>query len=97
MMVSNTQWSVISDQALHFRSWCDEFVVYNSLSGDTHLLGATAAHVLLRLQQSPSDVAMLATSIAPLLQTEMNDEWLFQIGQILADLDKLSLIEQSRP
>jgi len=89
------QWRVISDSALHFRSWNDEFVVYNSLSGDTHLLGAIAAQVLLRLQQTPSDVITLAVSLAPLMQAEMDEEFSLQIEHVLADLDKLALIERS--
>lgn len=86
---------MISDSALHFRSWNDEFVVYNSLSGDTHLLGATAAQVLLKLQQTPSDVIALAASLAPLMQAEMDEEFSLQIEDLLADLDKLALIERS--
>lgn len=88
-------WRLIPDHALHFRSWNDEFVVYNSLSGDTHLLDATAAHALLKLQQAPSDAITLAASLAPLMQAEMDDEFAFQIDQLLADLDKLALIERS--
>lgn len=87
-------WRLISDHALHFRSWNDEFVVYNSLSGDTHLLGATAAHALLELRKAPSDAVALAASLAPLMQAEMNNELVFQIDQLLADLDKLALIER---
>lgn len=94
-MVPDRQWKVVSDQALHFRSWNKEFVVYNSLSGDTHLLDETAAHILLELQKAPADVVMLAASVASILQIEMSDEWVSQIRQILADLDGLSLIEQS--
>ena len=94
-MVPDRQWKVVSDQALHFRCWNKELVVYNSLSGDTHLLDETAAHILLELQKAPADVVMLATSAAFSLQVEMSDEWISQTEQILADLDKLSLIEQS--
>ena len=88
-------WRVISEHALHFCSWGDEFIVYNSLSGDTHLLGLTAAHVLLTLQQTPSDVTKLAESLAPMLQTKMDDELVFQIDHLLAELDTLALIERT--
>jgi PqqD family protein of HPr-rel-A system len=89
------QWRVISDSALHFRFWEDEFVVYNSLSGDTHLLGTTAAQILLKLQQAPSNATSLSESLAPLLHAEMDDELVIQIEQILADLDTLALIERT--
>lgn len=88
-------WQVVSADALHIRSWNDEFVVYNSLSGNTHLLGSSAAHVLLTLQQTTSNALTLAASLAPLMQAEMDDEFVSQIEQILADLGKLALIERS--
>jgi len=88
-------WRVISEHALHFCSWDDEFIVYNSLSGDTHLLGSTAANVLLKLQQIPSDAITLAESLAPMLQAKMDDELVFQIDHLLAELNTLALIERT--
>lgn len=95
MADSNVKWRLISDQALQFRSWDDEFIIYNSLSGDTHLLGSAAAHILLKLQQAPSNATALTESLAPLLHAEMDDEFVSQIEHILADLDKLALIERT--
>ena len=89
------KWRLISDQALHFRSWEDEFVVYNSLSGDTHLLGSTAARILLKLQQAPSNSTTLAESLAPPLHAERDEEFAAQVEHILADLDTLALIERT--
>jgi PqqD family protein of HPr-rel-A system len=94
-MNSNMKWRLMSDQVLHFRSWDDEFIIYNSLSGDTHLLGSTAAQILLKLQQAPSNATALTESLAPLLHAEMDDELVFQIEHILADLDTLALIERT--
>jgi len=95
MMDSNMKWRLMTDQALQFRCWDDEFVVYNSLSGDTHLLDSTAAQILLKLQQAPSDATSLSESLAPLLHAEMDDELVIQIEQILSDLDTLVLIERT--
>lgn len=88
-------WRAISDSALRFRFWDDEFVVFNSLSGDTHLLGSTAAQILLKVQQAPSNATDLTESLAPHLHAEMDDELVFQIEHILADLDTLALIERT--
>jgi PqqD family protein of HPr-rel-A system len=95
MMDSNIKWRLMSDQALQFRSWDDEFVVFNSLSGDTHLLGSTAAQILLKLQQAPSNTAVLTESLATLLHAEMDNELVIQVEQILVDLDTLALIERT--
>lgn len=95
-MASNIKWRVRSDQALHFRSWGDELIVYNSLSGDTHLLGSVAAQILLRLQHVPSDFKSLAESLTPLLQTEMMGEpFEPQLIDLLADLNALALIDRT--
>lgn len=88
-------WRVISGQALHFRTWEDEFIVYNSLSGDTHLLGPAAAHILSRLQEAPSDAATLAESLTPLLQANFDGELVPEIEHLLADLGSLELIERT--
>jgi PqqD family protein of HPr-rel-A system len=79
-------WQVIPGQCLQFRAWDDEFVLYNDLSGDTHLLGAGAIELLLSLQQTPSDAAALAQALGAAPQAE-------QLAALLADLARLSLIE----
>lgn len=85
----------MSDQTLHLHSWDDEFIVYNNLTGDTHLLGSAAAQVLLKLQEAPSDAITLAQSLDHLLQVEMMDESLApHIENLLADLNALALVEQ---
>ncbi|WP_173062480.1 HPr-rel-A system PqqD family peptide chaperone [Sulfurimicrobium lacus] len=88
-------WRLISGHALHFRSWNDEFVVYNSLSGDTHLLGSAAAHVLLKLQQAPADAAVLAEFLAPALQPGFDGDFVLEIEHLLVDLNRLALVELS--
>jgi PqqD family protein of HPr-rel-A system len=87
-------WRLASAQALHFRSWGDEFVVYNSLSGDTHLLGQVAAHVLTKLQETPLETPILAESLAPLLQNNFDEELVPEVERLLADLVSLELVER---
>lgn len=82
-----------ASSALYLHSWGDEFVVYHSRSGDTHLLGPAAAHILLSLQQAPSNAITLSKSLAPLLGVDTDDEFILQIDKILTDLDMLALIE----
>jgi PqqD family protein of HPr-rel-A system len=87
------KWRVISNEALHFRSWGNEFVVYNSLSGDTHLLGSAAAQLLLNLQAHPSDAASLADSLAPHFDVAPGSDLPLQIDQLLTELNVLGLVE----
>lgn len=89
------QWRIIGDSALQFRSWNDEFVVYNALSGDTHLLEESAAQILLALQRAPSDVLSLAQLLAATWQCEPNDDLLREIEMVLSDMHALSLVERT--
>lgn len=91
-MDSLNHWRLASGQALHFRLWDDEFVVYNDLSGDTHLLDSTAMQILLKLQQAPSNATALRGALAPDLHAQVDDEL---VEHILADLDSLTLIERT--
>lgn len=89
------KWRAISAQQLHFRSWGDEFLVYNGLSGDTHLLGPVAAQVLLRLQEAPLDAAGLIEVLAPLMQTGEDEALMTEVEHLLVDLGSLELIERA--
>lgn len=95
-MPLNPKWQVAAENELLFRSWDDEFVVYNGATGDTHLLGLVAAQVMLKLQQAPADAVKLAEWVAPLLQIEPDDEFVLFIEQILTDFDNLGIIEHTR-
>jgi PqqD family protein of HPr-rel-A system len=86
-------WRVIPGQALQYRVWDDEFVLYNNLSGDTHLLGANAIHVLLAMQHTAADEEALITSLCHSSGAERDEESLDQVAQLLADLQSLALIE----
>ncbi len=57
-------WRVIPGQSLAFREWDGEAVLYNDLSGSTHLLDGGAIEVLQALLPGPADAATLAASLA---------------------------------
>jgi PqqD family protein of HPr-rel-A system len=91
------KWQVIPDQEVNCCSWDDEFVFYNRLSGDTHLLSSTATQILLELRQSPLNVLLLTKALASRLQakTVTHEEFSFQIEHFLNELNTLGLIEFS--
>ena len=93
------KWQIISSdqKALHLNSWDNkEYVVYNSLTGDTHLLNLTAGQLLLKLKQSPADTTTLANLVAPIdqNQTEPAIQHKLEIEHILEELSTLNLIEK---
>lgn len=91
------KWQVIPNQVLNCCLWDDEFVFYNKLSGDTHLLGSMATRILMELRQSPSNVLSLTKILTPCRQAKMvtDEEFSFQIEHFLNELNTLGLIEFS--
>lgn len=57
-------WRVMSGQTLARREWDGEAVLFNDLTGATHLLSSTAVWVLERLQANPLDADALAAALA---------------------------------
>lgn len=88
-------WRLIHGQTLRQRRWGDESVLYNDLSGDTHLLGETAICLLQALQASAHDEATLLASLCAQLQIEADDTAARETAALLASLCALSLIERS--
>lgn len=63
------QWRIVPSQALLHRGWDDACVLYNDLSGDTHLLTGEAMQLLLALRDGDVDAEELA---APELATVLH-------------------------
>lgn len=86
-------WKPRAGQRLRMLSDDEETVVYNDLSGDTHLLSGIAASLLERLRQGPADDDSLAGFLASEwdLDTDMAPAELAR--HLLSELAALSLIE----
>lgn len=88
-------WRITPGQALRFRQFDDEFVLYNDLSGDTHLLGDSAMHLLGELQRGPATRAALMASLAAALECAPGDATLeAELDALLAALAGYFLIGQ---
>lgn len=86
-------WRVVPGQSLAFREWDGEAVLYNDLSGSTHLLDGAAVDVLQALRAGPLDAATLAARLAGCFDTG-NDALLDVIEDMLASLAGLDLVER---
>jgi PqqD family protein of HPr-rel-A system len=80
---------------LHWRSWEDEFVVYSSGSGNTHLLNTVAAKVLQILEREPTNLSELVEKVAATLEIEPSSELFAHLEKSLSDFCRLGLIEQT--
>jgi PqqD family protein of HPr-rel-A system len=82
-------WRLSPGQTLTRHGWDGEYLLYNDLSGDTHLLGELAVELLLILQQGASDEPALAVA----LDLPADPEQHAFLHDMLDELSSLSLID----
>jgi PqqD family protein of HPr-rel-A system len=81
-------WRLTPGQTLTYRGWNDEYVVYNDLSGDTHLFGTDAMALLQQLRTGPADEDALACAL------DVQPDEREGMAVMLIELGALSLIER---
>lgn len=87
-------WQVVPGQSLVFREWEGEAVLYNDVSGSTHLLDGAAIDLLNALRDRPADSAALAAQLAGRFGAAADDaDFLAEIDDMLAALARLELVE----
>ncbi|CAN5867208.1 hypothetical protein BH11PSE12_BH11PSE12_06700 [soil metagenome] len=71
---NHSSWSLTSRGRLHFRSWDDDdiSVVYNELSGDTHLVDALGVDLLQLLSHCAYSIDVMVLKLAEVYA--VNDE-----------------------
>ncbi len=94
-MLNGSMWHITPGQALRFRQFDDEFVLFNDLSGDTHLLGDSAMHLLSVLQHGPAARAALLASLAQALECALDPALEHEGDALLASLASYYLIERA--
>lgn len=87
-MTSLPIWRLAPGQRLQYRCWDGECVLYNDLSGDTHLLDEFALALLEQLEAGPQAAAQLAAVFE--LDAQEADAML---QTVLDDLSALFLVE----
>ena len=85
-------WQLTPGQNLRFRQFDDEFVLFNNLSGDTHLLGASAMQMLAQLQGGACSADCLLDALAAKLECARDSVFDGDVSTVLAQLATLSLI-----
>ena len=88
-----TTWQVSGAGKLHWRCWEGEYVVFNPLSGDTHLLDIVAGGVLMDILDGPSTAGELVGRAGAFLDVEGGEALSSYVKDILQKLDELGLIE----
>ena len=92
-MDCETRWQPLRPQALCWREWDDEFVVFNDDTGSTHHLNALGGEVMLALLRHPDGIAIgdLVRDLEPRFETSGDVELAAEIQHALAQLAKLEI------
>jgi len=94
-MVSDpdVRWHGARYEALTWRDWGGEVVVFNQETGSTHLLGEFAVEVLARLATSSdgATIGALAASLADDPSLAVDHDWTGAINDALLDFARLGL------
>ena len=76
-----------------WRTWGDECAIYNTASGDTHILDLTSGQILKILEEQAADVPNLVEASAAKLRLDADPGFVDRIEQLVAKFQDLDLIE----
>src|SRR5262245_12790415 len=87
------RWGLVPNSSLHWKIWDDHCVVFNSASGQTHLLDPVPALLLRQIDDGCSDFVELISRTTELLEVDLTPEVRRALEQTLEQLDNLGFIE----
>jgi PqqD family protein of HPr-rel-A system len=85
-------WTVPPANGLEWREFDDEFLVYNSASGQTHHLNLLAGEVLRSLEDEAARMHELVRRLADQFEIAEDSPSLQAIDQLIHEFDALGLI-----
>jgi PqqD family protein of HPr-rel-A system len=86
------RWKIADQLRLRWRSWQDEYIVYNCNSGDTHLLNPIAAEALKNLQQAPHSIEDLSQVVGDKLDIAVDQTLQQNLHRFVLKLAHLGLV-----
>ena len=93
---ADTVWRLPVGAELLWQKWDDEVIVFNTASGQTHLLDALSAATLREIESRPGGINQLADRLAERFELDGAD--LSQrLTEVCARFDELGLVEPQRP
>jgi len=92
------RWHAVPDDALAWREWGSESVVFNQQTGSTHLLGEFAGEVLRRLvaAESGATAESLAAGLTADPSTVDDADWTRAVAEVLSDFARLGLAQPDK-
>ena len=90
---ASARWTIVPNVTLHWKIWEDNFLVFNSASGQTHLLDPLPALILRQIDEGSTDSEDLFCRIAKILDVNLSAELRSTFDETLRRLDDLGLIQ----
>lgn len=87
-------WYVARGADFRWRHWDEESVLYDSRSGQTHLLTALAADAILLLEHTAHDAESLAVAVAKRYALDAPADFAREMADLLKQLNDLGLVER---
>ena len=98
-MKREAQWQPVRSQAICWREWDDEFVLFNDDTGSTHHLNALGGEVLLELLRNPQGIGedALVLALEERFEPAPGVEMAAEVGRVLAQLTELEIARKRDP
>jgi PqqD family protein of HPr-rel-A system len=91
---STTGWKILEEDALHWEKWGEQYALYDSLSGETHLLPEFSARVLQQLSVRPCTADALARALCEGSDETCEQTFVEHVSQLLVQLQAAGLTEK---
>jgi PqqD family protein of HPr-rel-A system len=88
-------WSTIGDSTIYWERWGKQYAVFDSLSGETHLLPEYTALVLQKLDEGACTVNALAEAVCAVTGEACDEHLVKVIIRLLQQLQGVGLVEKS--
>lgn len=92
-----TAWHLHAHTSLHWCCWDDEWVVFDVLSGETHVMDTLTAVTLMTVKRSDLALADIAYRVAEDLLMSVDPSFLGAVNHTLNSLATVGLIEAAAP
>ncbi len=88
---------MVTPDALHWKIWDDDCIVFNATTGQTHLLDPVLALLIRQIDAGCSNTEDLLKGTAKLLGVDLTDEFRGSLENMLRQLTDFNLIEPNSP
>lgn len=94
---AETYWARLAEGALAWESWGEQHAVFDSLSGDTHLLPELTAQVLRKLADRVCSASEIAETVCAETDDLCDEQFVMSITRVLQQLQVVGLVEKRDP